>query len=138
MQEKDLKALFRMGKEQWLDKSWFEMDYIRSSFKQKGQSYIAKISDKIVGGIIMVREDIVKNWIRYLIIDKKHRKKGVGSELLEKIAKSLKKGESIFVDTGVAYKSAIKFYENQGFKNRGKVMSLYGNEHAYIFEKNIK
>jgi len=138
MQKKDLKDIFEMGKKQWLGKSWFGMDYIKNSFDQKGMEYVAKISNQVVGGIIMVREDIVKNWIRYLIVDKKYREKGIGSMLLEKIISHLKKGESIFVDTGVAYKSAVKFYEKQGFKNRGKVMSLYGNDQAYIFEKNIK
>jgi ribosomal protein S18 acetylase RimI-like enzyme len=135
MTRKDLTTLFHLGKAQWKKSDWLTIEYLRSSFEQSGPSYVAKISGDVVGGVIFVYEDIVRNWIRYLIIDKKIRRQGVGTALIQKIFEKIKPGESIFVDTGVSDKDAINFYEKCGFKNRGIVKSLYGNEPAYFLEK---
>lgn len=138
MQQKDLKGLYKLGRAQWPGEKWLTPDYLKSPFKQKGLHYVAKIEGKVVGGVIFVFEDIIKNWIRYLIIDKNARRLGIGGELIKRLAGSLKPGESIFVDTGVRDKTAIQFYEKNGFKKRGKIQSFYDKESAYILEKNIK
>lgn len=137
MKENDLNMLFALGKKQWINASWFTKEYLRNSFKNKGFNYVATIDEKIVGGLLMVFEDIVKNWIRYLIVDKKYRDMGIGSALVLKVIKNLKRGESIFVDTGLTDKRTINFYEKIGFKKRGTVKSLYGNKSACFLEKNI-
>lgn len=138
MRKSDLKFLYKIGKTQWPDEDWLRMDFLKNSFNQKGPQYVATVDNKVVGGAILVYESVVQNWITYFIVDKNFRRKGIGSKLLRAITKHLKKGASIFVDTGVADKIAIKFYEKNGFKNRGKVSSFYGNRPAYIFEKMIK
>lgn len=138
MARKDLPALLALGEDQWGSADWLTMDYLKSSFEQRGPSYVAKSGEAVVGGVIFVYEDIVRNWIRYLIIDRKFRRLGIGTSLLEKIFKGIKPGESVFVDTGVSDKKAISFYEKCGFKNRGMVKSLYGNAPAYFLEKTFK
>jgi ribosomal protein S18 acetylase RimI-like enzyme len=138
MARKDLPALLDLGKAQWKDSDWLTIEYLKSSFEQSGPSFVARLGEDVVGGVIFVYEDIVRNWIRYLIIDKKFRRLGIGTSLLEKIFKEIKPGESIFVDTGVSDKDAINFYEKCGFKNRGMVRSLYGNAPAYFLEKTLK
>lgn len=138
MQQKDLKVLYKLGVGQWPAEKWLTLDYLKSAFKQKGLHYVAKIDGKVVGGVIFVFEDIVKNWIRYIIVDKNARRLGIGARLINSLASSLKPGESIFVDTGVRDKTAIQFYEKNGFKKRGKIQSFYDKEPAYILEKNIK
>jgi ribosomal protein S18 acetylase RimI-like enzyme len=138
MTESDLHDLFNFGKEQWPDESWVTLHYLQKTFGQEGLFYTAKVGDEIVGGIMMLFEDVAKNWLRYLIVKKDLRCNGIGKILLEKIAEKIKHGESIFVDTGVVDKAGIVFYEKNGFKNRGKVSSLYDKRAGYIFEKNIK
>lgn len=138
MKKADLKELFKIGKNQWPDESWLTMSYIESSFKQDGLSYTAKMGNKIVGGIIMVFEDIVRNWLRYLIIDKNFRQKGLGTRLLKKVENALAPGEGIYVDTGIINKITIKFYEKNGYKNLGKIKNLYKNRTGVIYKKIIK
>lgn len=137
MKTEDLEKIYKLGRKHWADDAWLTKKYLKSSFEQDGLSYVAKEDNKVVGGIIMVYEDIVKNWIRYLIIDKEFRGRGIGTQLMHQVTHHIKHGESIFVDTGVSDKGAIKFYEKCGFKNRGYIKSLYKDRPAYILEKNI-
>jgi ribosomal protein S18 acetylase RimI-like enzyme len=138
MKQKDLKILFVLGKKYWKNKeTWLTSEYINSSFNQKGASYVAKINDKIVGGIILVYEDIVKNWIRYLIVDSNYQKMEIGRKLLQKTLEHVGPGESVFLDVSADNKTAIKFYKRNGFKNKGRVKDLYQNDSAYIFSKKI-
>jgi ribosomal protein S18 acetylase RimI-like enzyme len=137
MQKKDLHDMLRLGQMHWKNESWLTMDYLKASFEQKGHHYVALDGENIVGGVIFIFEDIVENWVRYLIVDKTYRRQGIARKLVEKIFKTCKRGQSVFVDTGVIDKKAIKFYERMGFKNRGMVKSLYHNAAAYFFEKNI-
>ena len=139
MTEEHLKPLLKMGKKHWPEDGWLTMSYLKNSLGQKGLSYAALENDRVIGGVIMVFEDIVKNWIRYIIIEENYRNSGTGSRLLEKITKHLKHGESIFVDAGAGLedRGAVHFYEKNGFKNRGKVKSLYGKHAGYILEKDI-
>lgn len=140
MKESDLNQIYKIAKNHFTDvgDEWLTMDYLKNSFKPNNLSYVAKIDGKIVGGIIMILEDIVKNWVRFIIVDKNYRKMGIGSKLLKEVTNHLKYGESIFVDTGITDKSAIAFYEKNGFINRGRVSSLYEKCPGYIFEKVIK
>lgn len=138
MEKADVPVLLEYGKREWKDEGWLTKKYLDASFGQAGLSYVAKYDKKTVGGVILVYEDIVKNWIRYVIVDKEFRNLGVGSRLLTKIFSHMKAGESIFVDTGVTDTKAIMFYEKMGFKNRGLIKSLYENKSAYIFEKVIR
>lgn len=138
MKKKDLRFLYKMGKAQWGSVNWLTINYFKNSFNQPGLKYVAKSDDKIIGGVILVFEDIIPNWMRYLIVDVNFRGAGIGNKLLKKVISGLKPGESIFLDTSVSNKTAIKFYEENGFKNRGRITSFYGNCPAYFFEKNIK
>ncbi|NTV55580.1 MAG: GNAT family N-acetyltransferase [Candidatus Moranbacteria bacterium] len=138
MEKSDVPILLEYGKRHWKDEGWLTKEYLTSSFGQAGLSYVAKYEKKTIGGVILVYEDIVRNWIRYVIVDKEFRNLGVGGRLLATIFSHMKAGESVFVDTGVTDKKAIMFYEKMGFKNRGEVKSLYENKSAYIFEKVIR
>lgn len=138
MTSKNLSDLFKSGKAYWKDDNWLTMKYLKSSFGQDGLSYVAKSEGKIIGGVIFIYQDIVENWLRYLIVDKKYRRRGVGTALLQKVFKKIKTGESVFVDTGVHYKNTINFYGKLGFKNCGIVKNLYGNKSAYFLKKTIK
>jgi ribosomal-protein-alanine N-acetyltransferase len=138
MKQRDLKILFVLGKKYWKNKeNWLTSEYINSSFNQKGASYVAKINNKVVGGIILVYEDIVKNWIRYLIVDSNYQKMEIGRKLLQKALEHVGPGESVFLDVSADNKTAIRLYKRNGFKNKGRVKDLYRNNSAYIFSKKI-
>lgn len=138
MSAKDINALLEIGKAHWKDESWLTRNYIKSSFVQPGASYVVKSENKVIGGIIFVYEDIVKNWIRYLIVEEKYRRQGVGKALLQKIFGKTKKGESIFLDTGTQDKGTIAFYQKLGFKKCGMARGLYGKKSAYFLKKTIR
>lgn len=143
MKKEDLRPLYKFGMEYWEGlpyEDWLTMEYMRVSFKQPGLNFTAKDGKKVIGGIIVAADEVVPNWIRFLVVKKEYARRGVGRMLIEKVCSSLKKGESIFVDTGLTDKSAINFYKKCGFKNRGKINSFYGNypgSPGYILEKNV-
>lgn len=140
MKKEDVLELYDCAKKYklWDGESWLTKEFLFDSFDQKGMSYSAFMDDELAGGIIMVLHDIADNWIRFLFVKEKYRKKGVAKALLQKLVEKLEKEQSIFVDTGVIDKKAIGFYEKMGFKNRGKINSLYDNKPGYILEKVIK
>ena len=99
MRVDDLRSLLRLGKDRWKDEEWLTIEYLKSSFVQPGLNFVATIDDEIVGGVLFVFEDIVPNWIRFLIVNKEYRKHGIGRKLLEEIFRNIKDGQTIFVDT---------------------------------------
>lgn len=138
MAKSDLPSLLKIGNEFWEFQEWLTIDHLKNSFNQPGLSFVAEIQNKTVGGIILVFDDIAKNWIRFLVVDKKYQKCGIGRLLMQTIVSKLKKGENVYLDTGIANKKAIGFYEKMGFKNRGTVRKLYGKYGACFLEKKVE
>ena len=133
----DLVHLLRLGKQQWkIGNEWLTKDYLRSALNQPGISRTAWHGKKIVGGMIFVHEDIVPNWLRYIIVDPEMRGRGIGRMLMQKVFDKLPK-ETIFVDTGVTDKSALAFYKKIGFQKCGFIKGLYGKEDAHVLKKYV-
>lgn len=138
MKKEDLRKLYQLGKDFWEKDEWLTKDYLKNSFLQPGIKYTAEIDGEIIGGIILIKQDIIENWLRYVIVSKEFRKLGIGTKLLNAVIAKLKPKDSIFVDTGISDKIAINFYLKNGFKKRGKINNFYDKCPAYFFEKSIK
>jgi ribosomal-protein-alanine N-acetyltransferase len=69
-------------------------------------------------------------YIERLFVNKKYRKQGTGSRLLDTIKKIAKKEKilAVFVDTGTFYQYQVKFYIKNGFRIVGFVKDFYMTE----------
>ena len=101
---------------------------------------IAEIAHKIVGFLVAVKTkpDIVK--ILMLAVSIQHRRKKIGTMLLNELHKKILKENitTIELEVRTDNTTAIKFYEKHGFKIKNKLLHFYQNgEPAYIMRKDI-
>jgi GNAT superfamily N-acetyltransferase len=84
---------------------------------------IAKYDEKIIGFAVMTIKNSLWDegnlcYVDVIIVDKKHRKKGIGKIILKEIIKTARKRlcKRIELDTAFFRKDAHKFYKALGFK----------------------
>lgn len=102
--------------------------------------YIAKIKNECVGYIastLMVDHfDILS-----IATIEKYRKKGIGTKLLKTLLDKASElnVKDIFLEVRVSNKTAIRFYENNGFEKISIRKLYYANptEDAYIYKKEL-
>jgi GNAT superfamily N-acetyltransferase len=132
--EDDFGQVFKLLEQLWPAQT-LNKKRLRGVFKQglksKFQCYVcARIEGNVVGFVSLT----IKNslWqhgyvghIDELIVDTEYRSRGIGSQLLEHIAKLAKKKccRRIELDSAFERKDAHKFYERNGFENRAFVFS---------------
>ena len=73
--------------------------------------------------------------IEYIIVDKKHRKCGIGTKLLKEIEKNNIK--NITLEVRESNIEAIDFYKKNGFKIETIRKNYYGNENGYLMLKEL-
>jgi len=85
--------------------------------------YIAEVNGKVVGYVSFSKDIREDEWcgrnyrLEHLIVDKKHRRKGYGTKLLEALLKRAQKDKAnIVADTFVKNKGTVQFYKSLGFK----------------------
>lgn len=135
MQPDAIDVLFALAKQEWPNDTWLTKQYVTNSYAQPGVALVAKVNEQIIGGIILVHQDIVPNWIRFLIVDTAKRTQGVASALLQATLATFPSGTSVFVDTGANDQPAIQFYKKNGFTVQGTIKELYGTEDGCILRK---
>jgi len=101
---------------------------------------IAEIAHKIVGFLIAVKvkPNIAK--ILMLAVSKQHRRKKIGTMLLNELYKKILEENitAIELEVRTDNTTAIKFYEKHGFKIKNKLLHFYQNgEPAYVMRKDI-
>ena len=108
-------------------KKKYRSEWIKNFFKKKRGNYliVADLNKRILGFIL-----IIKNKNQYIIdlvaSDKKHRKKGVATSLINYINnKIMKKKDKIFAGTQIDNYIAIKMYKKLGFIKKKKVTFCY-------------
>ena len=137
MRATDLAKLLKLGREEWPKDEWLTKEYLREAQRQKGLSFVALAGEELVGGVIHVSQDIVQNWLRILIVSPKYRGLGIGTELVNAVVERLRPGESLLVDAAADERKTLHFYKKLGFRNRGRIKSLYGHQAAFVYEKVI-
>jgi len=102
-----------------------------------GKVFVAILKNRVIGYISLGRR-VFALMVDSIIVDRKHQRKGVGRELVEK-AKEYAKSQGLHVlrtDTGTFMEYAIKFYLACGFEPCGYVehdFSLVSKQlHFYI------
>jgi predicted N-acetyltransferase YhbS len=101
---------------------------IREAVERDGhQIIVAELEGRIIGVLhLTVYPDVMlggqNSHVVFLLVDKDHSRKGVGSKLLEKAVETAReKGASgIHVDT--IYPDAEQFYRERGFKDDGVML----------------
>lgn len=135
-----LNSLYSLGKQEFKGEFWFTKGFLRDTAKRHGIYLGAFEKNKLVGAIYVDLLDKPKAWIFFFDVEKSHRKKGIGSSLLEKAEKNLPKGyEKLFVDFEKKDKEAKKFYKEHGFKLAGKIKDWFGlSTEGLIYSKTIR
>ncbi|MFX0057298.1 MAG: ribosomal protein S18-alanine N-acetyltransferase [Candidatus Hodarchaeota archaeon] len=100
-----------------------------------------KISNKIIGFIIAIKDDEERINIVNFVVKKRFQELGYGSillkEALEKIRK-LKQIKTIILNVKTSNKKAIDLYKKFDFRIVGKIEKYYSqNESAYLMELKI-
>ena len=101
---------------------------------------IAEIAHKIVGFIVTVKTKPDTAKILMLAVSKQHRRKKIGTMLLNELYKKILEENitAIELEVRTDNTTAIKFYEKHGFKIKNKLPNFYKNgEPAYVMRKNI-
>jgi len=101
---------------------------------------VAEIAHKIVGFIVTVKTKPDTAKILMLAVSKQHRRKKIGTMLLNELYKKILEENitAIELEVRTDNTTAIKFYEKHGFKIKNKLPNFYQNgEPAYVMRKNI-
>lgn len=140
MKKRDLGKVFKIGKQQFKRESWFSKKFLKDSYKRGCISLVALDEKEIIGCVMVDVLDKPKAWIFFFVVCKSHRKKGVGSQLLQKAEKMLPKDNNIlFVDFEKKDHLAKSFYEKHGFKKQAWIKNWFGLGHkGLIYEKRLK
>jgi N-acetylglutamate synthase-like GNAT family acetyltransferase len=81
---------------------------------EDGVRFFCYVDNDEIIGVMGIQDKVDVALIRHAYVRTKQRKKGIGSFLLQKLTKDLKK--PILIGTWKAADWAIRFYEKQGFR----------------------
>lgn len=132
-----LPQLALMGKEQWPREKWITSRFLLQTMMKKGVHVTAIIDGKTAGCIMVVEEDFPKFWIHYFIVDKKYRRQGIGSDLLQKVESKIPRHSTLFVDLEKKDHTGYSFYRKNGFKLMGTVKKWFISKEAIILAKQL-
>ena len=89
------------------------------------------LDNKLIGFLIYKKMYEVIDLL-YIVIDPIYRRKGIGSEILEKLLEM--DYERIMLEVNVSNKSAINLYKKYKFKIINIRNNYYGKDSAYVME----
>ncbi len=105
----------------------FTVDDLEDEFYDESDSldgvFVAEVGEKIVGYISFSNKIRDDEWcgryyaLEHLIVDEEHRRKGLGTRLLEALLDIAKEDDAnVVADTFVKNKGTIEFFKTRGFK----------------------
>ena len=138
--ESDLESLYNIEKQD--EDAWsyglFSADFLRSSFSR----YLVAEDDGEILGFVAFMNISGEIHINNIIVDPKHRKKGIGLELLEAVIDYYKDDKDVMgitLEVRVDNVPAISLYEKLGFVEVGYREKYYkNNKDAYIMWKVLR
>jgi len=141
MKKRDINKVYNLGLEQFKGEEWYDKKFLFDTIKRRGINYVAIYDAKIVGVIMVAIYDKPKAWIFFFVVDKKHRRRGIGNDLLNKIEKNLPNGYFLLLvdfDKKIDY-IAKKFYKKHKFKKLAEIKNWFGRGNSgLIYGKTLK
>jgi ribosomal-protein-alanine acetyltransferase len=141
---KDLDAMYRIEKECFTSEAytWERFAYLLKS--PNAISLVAKEDNETVGFIIGMMENYGKTTVGHIVtIDvlPKHRRAGVGLQLLDKLEKEFV-GEgvkTIYLEVGIDNQAARRLYAKKGYTELGPLENYYDKgRHGLRMKKEFK
>lgn len=136
---KDISSLYKVGLQEFKGEYWYTKAFLKESFSAAKYSYGAFENNKLIGGIIVAKQDKPKLWIYFFVVDKNQRGKGIGGRLLKTVEQKSPKGFYLMVvDVGEKDKIANNFYQKYGFQKQARIKDWFGKNHnAFIYSKKL-
>ena len=88
-------------------------DKLVIAMKNSDSIFTAWDGDKLIGLINVLDDSIMTAYVHYLLVNPEYQKQGIGKELLRLVKNKYKDYLRIVL---IAHDTALKFYENSGFK----------------------
>ena len=136
---KDMFAVIKIASDNLSEK--YNPNLFNYFFESYPQGFIvAELGQKIIGFIIGINTE--KNYAKIVMlsVSEGFQGKKIGTELLLKLEKNLKKNGIIIIELEVrtTNNKAINFYKKQGYKIVEEIKEYYqNNDDAYIMKKKI-
>jgi len=105
-------------------------DTIRKALREAShQILVAELDGKAVGVMHQIFHLDMMNaglnsHLNFLLVEEEHRRKGIGSQLLNEAIKSAREKGCIEMHVDTIYKEAAEFYRKRGFKDDGVWLEL--------------
>jgi ribosomal protein S18 acetylase RimI-like enzyme len=138
MKNTDVLEIYKLGKKDFAKKDEYSWDWsikeIKKFLEKSNLGIICK--DRKIVGFILVGKNYSSQkpktaWLRYVFVDKKHRREKIASKLLDYAIRKLKElgKKDLEADVYTKNNSSIKFFKSHGFKTE---------ESYYIMVRKIK
>ena len=146
----DLKAMLNLVRQhQKYDKAFAERYYAKyfkgDEMFEEDEVFVAVLDSKIVGVIGYCRDYLSTDysyWLGWFMVAPKYQGQGIGTQLLERVERELRRYPSIgrlFVSTEGTNAKATDFYKAHGFEPQGILKSYYaGGEDEMILGKTLR
>jgi ribosomal-protein-alanine N-acetyltransferase len=140
---RDLNEIYRLEKKTFKSDS-FSRKLLQSLIQANSLFFkliSSKGSKKLIGYVILIKDDEYRFNLINFLIKKKYQSKGYGSLLLKKtlsIVKKFPKINKVILNVRITNLRAINLYYKFGFEIIGKIANYYrDNESAYLMELKI-
>lgn len=145
--QKDLLKLVRrnLSSDEEFAKRYYKSYFEKAPVASKDAVFVAEKEDKIVGTIGYCSDYFSTDysyWLGWLVVSKNERRKDIGSHLLKKVERGLKRKGNVkrlFVSVDDKNKQAISFYNDQGFNFEARLRAYYSAKgDQIVLSKKIK
>jgi len=122
----DVDACIRLNRLTWGNK-WCDKAYLKKRVLKQELFLALDQKGEIIGYIAFRKKYWGNNYfIEEIVVDPKHRRKGVGSMLLKHVERlCIKAGVRLFSSTDSTNKESIEFHKKNGFSKGGFIKNMF-------------
>ena len=106
----------------------------------QNDTYLVAVFEDSVIGVVGCRLDHGACLLTHMAVDKSHRKKGIGTALVERVIEYAKQNDAfkVWLDTAPFMKDAISLYEKFGFQRSGYLKRHFWGLDMVFYELILK